>query len=408
MQHSVIIIGAGVAGLSAGQALRSAGIEPLILEARERIGGRINTDHTHGPVELGAEFIHGEHATTWEIVRAHQFATIPWGTDRRFGINGALVPADDTLGTRVADFYGAVYSYSGPDLNVAQVIGSLAASNDPAATIALRWLSNVEGADPSRLSALAVAREHLQSTNGDTNFHLVGGYDAVPRALAGKLNIQCAAPVQQIAWNHAGATLTLASGEHYHARRVILTVPLGVLQADQPAFNPPLPAAKRAAITALAMGQVSKLALWFDRPLWPELTILSTDGRVATWWPVETAATPTLMGYTGGPAALELANLGEAGAIEAGLADLEQLFGPDVRRACIGGRLAAWSHEPWSRGAYSYTPVGALDARATLAAPVDDVLFFAGEASVTNGHVGTVHGAIETGRRAAAEIITAA
>jgi monoamine oxidase len=405
MQHPMIIIGAGIAGLSAGQALATAGLQPLILEARERIGGRIHTDHCYGPVELGAEFIHGDRAVTWEFVRTANLATIPWGDDRRFGIQGAIVPADDPLGARVVHLYSAAYSYAGPDLDVAQLIGSLAAPNDPAATIALRWLANIEGADPHRLSALAVAREHALSTNGSSNFHLIDGYDAVTRMLAAGLNVQCASPVQHIAWSSTGATLTLASGAQHHARRVIITIPLGVLQAEQPAFDPPLPAAKRTAINALAMGQVTKLALWFDRRLWPEFTVLSTDGRIATWWPVETATTPTLMGYTGGPAALDLANLGEAEAIATALADLEQLLGPDVRRACLGGRLAAWSHDPWSRGAYSYTPVGAGAARAVLAAPVDDVLFFAGEASVTNGHVGTVHGAIETGRRAALEAL---
>ncbi len=403
MHHPVIIIGAGVAGLSAGQALRSAGITPFILEARDRIGGRIHTDHTYGPLELGAEFIHGEQATTWEVVRATQLATIVWGSDRHFAIEGQCVPANDQFGARVAQLYGAAYAYSGADCTVEQLLGSLAPPDDPAARMALRWLANVEGADPQRLSALAVAREHVQSTNGATNFHLVGGYDAVAQALAAGLNIQCGSPVQQIAWNSNGAIITLASGAQFSARRVIVTAPLGVLQADLPAFDPPLPADKRAAINALAMGQVSKLALWFDRQLWPDFSVLSTDGRVATWWPVETTGTPALMGYTGGPAALALAALGEAGAIATGLAELAQLFGPEVHRAYLGGRLADWSREPWSRGAYSYTPVGAADARAVLAAPVEDVLYFAGEASVTNGHIGTVHGAIETGRRAAME-----
>lgn len=405
MQHPVIIIGAGAAGLSAGQALRSVGIAPLILEARDRIGGRINTDGTYGPVELGAEFIHGEHAVTWEIVRAAQLATIPWGLDRHFALNGALVPAGDPLGARVAHLHGAVYRYNGPDCAVAQVIAANAAPDDPAAVIATRWLANVEGADPWHLSALAVAREYAQSTNGATNFHLVGGYAAVPHRLAAGLQIQCASPVEHIAWNNAGVTLTLASGEQYHAQRVLITVPLGVLQADQLRFDPPLPDGKRTAIQTLAMGHVTKLALWFDRQCWPDFTVLSTDGRIATWWPVETAATPTLMGYTGGPAALAIADLGEAAAIATALTELEQIFGPAICRAFLGGRLAAWSHDPWSRGAYSYTPVGAATARDTLAAPVNNVLFFAGEASVTNGHVGTVHGAIETGRRAAAEII---
>jgi monoamine oxidase len=405
MQHPVIIIGAGAAGLSAGQALRSAGSAPLILEARDRIGGRIHTDHTYGPVELGAEFIHGDQAITWAIVRAAGLATIPWGDTRLFARNGSIIPANDPLGAQVAALFNAIYTSSGPEISVAQRLAALAPPDDPAAGIVSRWLANLEGADVQRLSAPAVAREHIESTNGATNFHLVGGYDAVPQALAAGLDIQCSSPVVRIAWNPAGATLTLASGVQYQARRVIITVPLGVLQAGLPVFDPPLPAPKRAAIEALAMGQVSKLVLWFDQAFWPDFTVLSTDGCIATWWPVETAATPTLMGYTGGPAGIALADRGEAGAIAVALAELERLFGPVARHAFRGGRLADWSREPWSRGAYSYTPVGAGTARADLAAPVGDVLFFAGEAGVTNGHIATVHGAIETGRRAAQEVM---
>jgi monoamine oxidase len=405
--HKIIIVGAGVAGLSAGQALRRAGFDPLVLEARERIGGRILTERTYGPVELGAEFIHGEYATTWEIVRAAELATIPWGTIRYFARAGELFPADAALGQQVIALHSDVYAYTGPEISVAMWMQQHAPADDPAVPFALRWMANLEGADPARLSATAVAREHTESENGPTNFHLVHGYDAIPQTLAADLTIRCAAPVQQIAWDLHGATLTLLDGTAVRADHVIVTVPLGVLQADQPQFVPALPEPKRSAIQALAMGQVSKLALWFDRQCWPDFTVLSTDGQIATWWPVETTDTPTLMGYTGGPAALALAERGEAAVIALALEELSTLFGSAIRETLRGGRLMAWSAEPWSRGAYSYTPVGAGAARAQLAAPVGKVLFFAGEASVTNGHIGTVHGAIETGRRAAAEVIAA-
>jgi monoamine oxidase len=153
------------------------------------------------------------------------------------------------------------------------------------------------------------------------------------------------------------------------------------------------------------MGHVTKLVLWFDRELWPVCSAISTDGRVATWWPVESAATPTLMGYTGGAKALALAAIGEAGAIEAGAAELSALLGSDVRPALLGGRLADWSRDEWTLGAYSYSAVGIGDARAVLAEPVEDTLYFAGEATVTWGHLATVHGAIESGARAAEALL---
>jgi monoamine oxidase len=269
----------------------------------------------------------------------------------------------------------------------------------------MQWLANIEGADTGRLSAAALAREHELSTNGEGNFHILDGYDRALAHLAAGLDIRLGCPVERVRWAPGAATLELAGGEQLAARRVLVTVPLGALQAGRPAFAPALPPAKRAAIGTIPMGHVSKLVLWFDQELWPTCSAISTDGRVATWWPVESAATPTLMGYTGGPKALALAALGEAGAIAAGLAELSALLGRDVAPALLGGCLADWSRDEWALGAYSYSPVGMGDARAALAAPVDDTLYFAGEATVTWGHLATVHGALESGARAAEALL---
>lgn len=404
--HDVIIIGAGAAGLAAARALDADGRAPLVLEARARVGGRIWTDRTHGPVELGAEFIHGDLACTWAAVRAAGLRTAPWGSDRHFACGGAVLPADDPLGARVLQLYEAVSAYAGPELSAAALLGGMASPADPALTLALRWLANLEGAEPDRLSAAAFAYERAHSTNGQGNFHLLDGYDCVVAHMAAGLNIRLGSPVAALRWEPGTAALTLADGERLEARCVLLTVPLALLQAGQIAFAPALPAERLAAIAAIPMGHVTKLALWFDRQLWPDFTVLSTDGRIATWWPVESAATPTLMAYQGGPLARAVAALGEAGAIELALDELARLFGPAVRAACLGGRLADWSADPWSCGAYSYSAVGTGHARAALAAPLVDTLFFAGEATASGGHIATVHGAIESGLRAATQIQT--
>lgn len=403
----VLIIGAGAAGLAAARALHDAGRPALVVEARGRLGGRLHTDRAHGPVELGAEFIHGDRAATWDLVRAAGLRAAPWGEERLFARGGAIAPADDPLPPRVFALYQAVATYDGPDLSVEELLGRLAPADDPARTLALRWLANLEGADTALLSAAAYARERAASSNGEGNFHLLDGYDRVVDQLALGLDLRLDSPVEAVAWDEAGARLTLAGGEELAARRVLVTAPLAVLRAGRIAFAPALPPEKRAAMGRIAMGHVTKLALWFDRQLWPDFTVVSTDGRIATWWPVESAATPTLMGYQGGRVALEVAAMGEAAAIEAGLAELTQLFGAEVRGACLGGRLADWSRDPWSLGAYSYSPVDMGDAREVLAAPVAGTLFFAGEATAAGGHIATVHGAIESGRRAAAEILSA-
>jgi monoamine oxidase len=401
----VIIIGAGAAGLAAGRALREAGRPAVIVEARDRIGGRVYTDRAHGPVELGAEFIHGDRAATWGLVCAAGLRAVPWEGPRYFGQAGRLLPEDHPTALRARELYAAVAAHAGPDESAASALARLAPPDDPGLPFALQWLANIEGADPSRLSAAALAREHQLSTNGDGNFHILDGYDRALAHLGAGLDIRLGRPVERVRWSPGAVTLELAGGERLTARRALVTVPLGALQAGRPAFAPALPPAKRAAIAAIPMGHVSKLVLRFDRELWPLCSAISTDGPVATWWPVESAATPTLMGYTGGPKALALAALGEAGAIAAGVAELSALLGRDVRPALLGGRLADWSRDEWTLGAYSYSAVGMGEARAALAAPLDGTLFFAGEATVTWGHLATVHGAIESGARAAEALL---
>jgi monoamine oxidase len=403
--HDTIVVGAGAAGLAAARVLVAAGRPALVVEARERLGGRIHTDRTRGPVELGAEFIHGDRAATWEFVRAAGLRTSPWGRDRGFARGGAIVPAGDALGERIFALYEQVAGYAGPDISVAELLARHTAPGDPALGITLRWLANLEGADTARLSAARYAWEREHSSNGDDNFHLLDGYDRLVAHMGAGLDVRLGAVVERVEWEPGRVVLALAGGEALEARRAIVTLPVGVLQAGRVAFAPELPAEKRAAVAAIPMGHVTKLVLWFERQLWPEFTVLSTDGRIATWWPVESAATPTLMGYQGGQVALDVASLGEAAAVEAALEELSQLFGADARAAFLGGRLADWSRDPWSLGAYTYSAVGTGDARAALAAPVADTLFFAGEATALDGHIATVHGAIESGRRAAAEVL---
>lgn len=412
VEHDVIIIGAGAAGLAAAQHLQAAGVTALVIEARHRLGGRIWTDHTYGPVELGAEFIHGEHASTWQIIEPAGLEAEPWPRGRqngqanhnRFARHGRLL-TDTSLAGRVDNLFERVTTYTGPEQSARDLLLPLAGSDEDALLFATNGLACMEAAEVSRLSASALSQERALNTAGWENYHITAGYDALPTLLAKDIEVRLGAAVTQIEWNATGVQLELQDGQPLAARQVIVTVPLGVLQSGRPRFLPELPIVKQQAIERLAMGHVTKLVLHFNRAFWPEFTFLRTDGVVLTWWPVGTTAAPALMGYTGGPAALKLAALGQECAIEQSLQDLSQILGDDARSAFVAGRLVDWSIDPWSRGAYTYTPVGAGSARAELAAPLAPTLFFAGEATATNGHLATVHGAIETGWRAAAELL---
>ncbi|MCB9077533.1 MAG: FAD-dependent oxidoreductase [Anaerolineaceae bacterium] len=414
LEHDVIIIGAGAAGLAAAQQLKTAGVKALVLEARSRLGGRIWTDHTYAPVELGAEFIHGEHAATWQFIEPAGLEAETWPRGRqkgqayrnRFARQGRLL-TDDTLAGRVDDLFEQVTTYTGPERSTGDLLLSLAGSDEEAALFVANGLACMEAAEVARLSASALSQERALNTAGWENYHITAGYDTLPVLLAEGIEVRFDTAVTQIEWKERGVQLAVQGGQLLTARQVIVTVPLGVLQSGRPRFLPGLPPAKQQAIEHLAMGHVTKLVLHFNQAFWPEFTFLRTDGFVLTWWPVGTAAAPALMGYTGGPAALKLAALGQESAVEQGLQELGQILGNKARSAFIAGRLVDWSTDPWSLGAYTYTPVGAGQARADLAAPLAPTLFFAGEATATNGHLATVHGAIETGQRAAAEVLAA-
>jgi monoamine oxidase len=381
------------------------------------VGGRVWTDRSRGIVEFGAEFIHGKKAVTWDLIKQAGLSATLWppeelvdsATAFLFAQQGRLLPPTSDVPARTESLYEQVEQYEGPEQSALEFISNLAPADDLAAQFALRRLANVEAADVTRLSAQALGLDRRMDTAGwGDDFHLNEGYDSLATFLAQGLDIGLTTAVTQIDWNETGATLYLTEKETIRARRVIVTVPLGVLQAGKLRFCPALPAEKEQAIQALAMGSVTKLALWFEQAFWPPFAFLHNDGLVSAWWPVYSEHGAVLMGYTGGPAALKLAALGNEVAVEQGLAEVTALFGPAAREMFVKGQLVDWSSDPWARGGYTYTPVEAGNSRAELAAPVADTLFFAGEATCTNGHPATVHGAIESGWRAADEILTLA
>ncbi len=401
--YDVIVIGAGIAGLAAGHTLQSAGCRVLVLEARQRIGGRIWTDTRYGPVEFGAEFIHGHRAASWELVRHAGLPTSCWGRDRRFAIGGRMLAPDDPISTAVLQLYQQICCYRGPEVSVAELIERSTAL--PAVKqLVGRWLANLEGADLSRLSATALARERRLSTIGEDNFHIDCGYQRLLEPLSTNLTIELGTVVTLIRWNADQVEVMPADRRQWRARYLVVTVPVSLLQAGLPAFEPPLPTDKQTALAAIPMGHVTKLVLWFEQRFWSDFTVLSTDGVIATWWPVSSARTPTLMGYAGGQQAIRVAELGESEAIAVALRELQTLFAVEVKPYFLGGRLIDWSRDPWSRGAYTYSSAGTPAARVTLAMPLGPI-HFAGEATVTGAEIATVHGAFESGRRAARAIL---
>jgi monoamine oxidase len=433
--NEVIIIGAGVSGLEAGRALAEAGRRVVILEARDRIGGRIWTRRiplasgASLAVELGAEFIHGLPEESWSLIREANLGTYELGGTSWSYSNGRIHEGSEQhRGTeRVLDdmMQWMARQPSGADLSFAEYL-KLTGVKGLAAQAASNYVEGFNAADQSRISVAAlVKQQHAEAAiNTDRLFRLEGGYADIPTYLAERFvgaggELKLGAPVTKITWRRGevGVQFQDAGGvSQLRANRVLITVPLGVLQAEVIEFVPRPNAVLRHA-NRLAMGAAMRLILLFKEKFWTEhsdLSFLITPSeRPSTWWTPMPHETPMLTAWVGGPKAASLLRLitsdGNAGALlDQALSTLARIFGrplADLRSRLISWHLHDWQRDPYSRGAYSYVPVDASDAPHQLRGPFEDTLYFAGEHTDTSGHWGTVHAALATGTAAAHQLL---
>jgi monoamine oxidase len=221
--------------------------------------------------------------------------------------------------------------------------------------------------------------------------------------------------MKKIQWKNRAVELIVAGPrgiERFSAKLLILTLPLGVLQQRAEAggveFSPPL-REKNDAIQALAMGSVARITMRFEPPFWPiqDFGFVHAEKEpLPTWW--SHGKVPMLTGWTGGPGAWSVLTGGEAAVVRAASETLSRIFNVQaarIRESLAGYWFHDWTADMFARGAYSYTPAGAIEARRELGRSVEDTVFFAGEATNVDGNEGTVHGAIASGRQAAAKVL---
>ena len=433
MSHTdadVIVIGAGAAGLAAAGALVRAGRAVLLLEARDRIGGRICTRHEPAlpvPLELGAEFIHGPAPLTRALLERGGSGAIDAAGSRWRLREGELQPAADWLDELSAAF-GSAGILRQQDLSFDALLEQLPLR--PETKVAARRMAEgFDAADTARASARAIAAEWAGDTLGDTpQSRPEGGYAALLAALMQPLHaagarVQLQSPVHSVLWSHGSVSV---AGERLGARfearaaRAILTLPLGVLLAGDSGeggvhFAPAL-ARKRAALQGLASGAVLKVLLRFRTPFWEQLqqgryrdaTFFHTpEALFPTFWTSYPARSPLLVAWSGGPRAQQLAaGASSAQIARAAVTALGSLFGAaaEVDRLLEAYYLHDWQSDPYACGAYSYVLVGGGQARAQLGEPLEGTLFFAGEAT-DRQEAGTVSGALRSGVRAAQQVL---
>lgn len=430
----VVVVGAGAAGLIAARALSRAGRSVVVLEARDRMGGRVYTREDPGlqvPVDLGGEFVHGTADVSFALLRAANTVAIDTGGSAFVYEDGELRDGADPFA--IVERLMASAKELTTDVSVEDFLQQLrgdAAQVERERRYARMLVEGFDAADPRRASARALGEEWSDDGSGgqtSRQFRPLGGYAHLLRTLHGALDpalvdVRLATPVHAVQWGRNGVTVaaTTSSGVplEVHARTAIVTLPVGVLQAKTVRFEPALPPVKVDALARLVMGPVVKLILRFRSAFWERVRdaryldggfFHRAEAAFPTFWTLIPLRTPLLIAWAGGPKADAFANDDEAARTAKALDDLTTLFGSD---ADPHGELEAvythdWQHDPYSRGAYSYVAVGGGNARTELAAPVDDVLFFAGEATAATSESGTVAGALQSGERAGNEVLEA-
>jgi monoamine oxidase len=414
----VIVVGAGIAGLAAMQRLAAAGMDVLVLEARERLGGRIFTQQHHGyPVELGAEFVHGRPPEMMGIIRSAGLKPAEVSGEFRSKIAG-LWEDSDNLMSEVNELFDKIPS-SGPDQSFHEYIESTTYSVE-AKQQAIFFVEGFHAADARKVGIhwLLKATKAEESIDGDRSFRMPEGYSRLIETLAGDIQGQRSrvllnTRVTAIRWQKGEVEVLTSQGE-YRARRAVITLPLGVLQAESVEFTPPLDA-KRHALRLLSMGPVIRVSLCFQNKFWEEdphmrdLSFLFTDNEhFPTWWTSNPLPYPILTGWAAARHARALTGKSDSQIIAIAVATLAGLLGKnesDLKARLEAGFTHDWLSDPLVCGAYSYGNVGGINAAQLLAEPMADTLFFAGEATNFEGHNGTVNGAMSSGRRVAEEVL---
>jgi monoamine oxidase len=430
----VVVLGAGIAGLAAAERLGATGRRVVVLEARDRIGGRIHTVDDPGlnlPVELGAEFVHGRPPALVELIRETGLTLEAVSDDHR---RGAGARPDRTGARRMPDIRASLPTLleagrAGPDCPVADLIREHGALLPPGELEGvIRYLEGFHAADLSRMGTRALAEnESAEDDDGDSPHRIREGYGALVRRLAdrwdhARVDVRLGAVVTAIGWRAGSVRVAVLASdggtEEVAAPRAVIALPLTVLKrlvvGGGAGALEPRPPGWVDALGALEMGAALRVVIGFDDRWW------APDGKPGptfvhggpepfpVWWSALPAYSPVLTGWAGGPRAAALTGRGEAALLRAALDSLASVFGRDVAELRSRSRLAYahdWSADPFAGGAYSYGGVGAIEARRALVEPVAGTLFLAGEAVAQHGRNATVHGALISGREAAAALL---
>lgn len=416
--HSqVIIIGAGIAGLEAALRLHQQGISVQVLEANDRIGGRIRgfSGFSERPVEIGAEEVHGDQSPWFDLLKTANIDLISNDDSDNYIYTDNQLLLEEQINDKslkILDYLPQLIElYEGADISLAEFLAERKLS-PLALRLANAYYANEYGSSMDRVGIKSLQKIDSKWTAGDLN--LIPQTEVYSHILQKQYKsispfIQLQQAVNAIDYSSEIIVVQTNSNQKYTCNQVILTVPLPVLQRDIIKFTPNLPEEKQEAIKGLKMDNGLKVILKFKQQFWAKgMGSLYGGKLVPEYWSLE-ATHPhdnILVAFAMGSYAEQLTALGTA-AVPKILEELDLMFGDDTASNSFkDSYIANWGQEPYIWGAYSYPSPYAERYRSWLEWPIEGRLFFAGEAVNIQGHYGTVHGAMESAQLAVHKLLS--
>ncbi len=412
MQESIIIIGAGASGLMAARKLSAAGHAVTVLEANDRIGGRIHTIQPPGflqPIEEGAEFMHGKLPLTMELLKEAGLAYEPVGGQFMRVKNGewsqeGFVAVWDELLEQMAELKN--------DMTLRDFLQQYFGDEKYEAIRkqAELFAEGFDVADPGNVSVFGLRNEW--SHEQEEQYRIPGGYTQLMEylqkaSMADGCSVHCGSPVKTIRWQPNQVQAITAYGRVFTAQKAIITLPVGVLQAKHEhstaiTFEPALHAQMQA-FQQIGFGPVLKVIIQFSEPFWlqhkEDLGFILSEEPIRTWWTQLPSTDAILTGWHGGPKAASYTEVDNSIVLQDALHSLANIFSMSVEQIkslVTASHIAKWQNNAASLGAYSYNKLFTTDARALINKPVQDTLFFAGEGLYEGMNGGTVEAALHS------------
>jgi monoamine oxidase len=425
----IVVVGAGAAGLYVGCLLKEADYEVVVLEADERVGGRIWSQVVEGQaLEMGAEFVHGHSHLLYDFFIKNKVKLYPEG-ETFFAYQQKVcalseLEKEPQMGDLIGDFlefYQGHHRYRGEDISAFDFVKKtvLATYQEEEWKKVLPYYESFAGMMGTSLSNLGMKSLAMASHRwsvGEENYRLAVPYQDFLAHMIDFLeeNLHLKKVVRHLSYQEeAGVEVITEAGERFWADAAVLTVPLSILKKNFITFNPILPEKKRNAIEKIGFGDAAiKVLMQFSTAFWNEEmdALIGTETAQEYWVSSfrKPNTRPTLTAFIMGEKASTMSKLEDEGKLNLLLAELDALFGKE-NEVLPSKRIEKywvcdWAKKPYIGGSYSYPSPDSHFERYHLAAPIEKRVFFAGEATHTAGHFATVFGALETAERAFEEI----